>query len=316
MGNCLLIFPQSFYSFSNYIKNYLTSIGYDVETINDEFPDNTLGKIMGTLQMSIHTSISEKVITEKYVNGKTYDLILIFKGRGMSKSLIEKFKLISPKVIAYNFDSFSYFKNAKSWYKSVNSYYTFDYKDAKVFCLPIIELFSSLPLSTNKKEIKYSVSAIVRNHSNRIKFIDNVLVGLNEKSTFVYIYEKNIVSFAVNFFKNPVLYIKYRKMIHFKTLSYDEYINVLNQSDFTIDYAHPKQTGITIRCFEASSCRTKTITNNAFVLNNSNFNSTNTIVFNQHTNMDDFRNNYNRIKNILPKLYNRSIGDFMTELLK
>ena len=316
MGNCLLIFPQSFYSFSNYIKNYLTSIGYDVETINDEFPDNTLGKIMGTLQMSIHTSISEKVITEKYVNGKTYDLILIFKGRGMSKSLIEKFKLISPKVIAYNFDSFSYFKNAKSWYKSVNSYYTFDYKDAKDFCLPIIELFSSLPLSTNKKEIKYSVSAIVRNHSNRIKFIDNVLVGLNEKSTFVYIYEKNIVSFAVNFFKNPVLYIKYRKMIHFKTLSYDEYINVLNQSDFTIDYAHPKQTGITIRCFEASSCRTKTITNNAFVLNNSNFNSTNTIVFNQHTNMDDFKNNYKRIKNILPKLYNRSIGDFMTELLK
>ena len=316
MGNCLLIFPQSFYSFSNYIKNHLTSIGYDVELINDEFPDNTLGKIMGTLQMSIHTSISEKVITEKYVNGKTYDLILIFKGRGMSKSLIENFKLISPKVIAYNFDSFSYFKNAKSWYKSVNSYYTFDYKDAKDFCLPIIELFSSLPLSTNKKEIKYSVSAIVRNHSNRIKFIDNVLVGLNEKSTFVYIYEKNIVSFAVNFFKNPVLYIKYRKMIHFKTLSYDEYINVLNQSDFTIDYAHPKQTGITIRCFEASSCRTKTITNNAFVLNNSNFNSTNTIVFNQHTNMDDFRNNYKRIKNILPKLYNRSIGDFMTELLK
>ena len=316
MGNCLLIFPQSFYSFSNYIKNHLTSIGYDVETINDEFPDNTLGKIMGTLQMSIHTSISEKVITEKYVNGKTYDLILIFKGRGMSKSLIENFKLISPKVIAYNFDSFSYFKNAKSWYKSVNSYYTFDYKDAKDFCLPIIELFSSLPLSTNKKEIKYSVSAIVRNHSNRIKFIDNVLVGLNEKNTFVYIYEKNIISFVINFFKNPVLYMKYRKMIHFKTLSYDEYINVLNQSDFTIDYAHPKQTGITIRCFEASSCRTKTITNNAFVLNNSNFNSTNTIVFNQHTNMDDFRNNYKRIKNILPKLYNRSIGDFMTELLK
>jgi hypothetical protein len=316
MGNCLLIFPQSFYSFSNYIKNHLTSIGYDVETINDEFPDNTLGKIMGTLQMSIHTSISEKVITEKYVNGKTYDLILIFKGRGMSKSLIEKFKLISPKVIAYNFDSFSYFKNAKSWYKSVNSYYTFDYKDAKDFCLPIIELFSSLPLSTNKKEIKYSVSAIVRNHSNRIKFIDKVLVGLNEKNTFVYIYEKNIISFAINFFKNPLLYIKYRKMIHFKTLSYDEYINVLNQSDFTIDYAHPKQTGITIRCFEASSCRTKTITNNAFVLNNLNFNSTNTIVFNQHTNMDDFRNNYNRIKNILPKLYNRSIVDFMTELLK
>jgi hypothetical protein len=316
MGNCLLIFPQSFYSFSNYIKNHLTSIGYDVETINDEFPDNTLGKIMGTLQMSIHTSISEKVITEKYVNGKTYDLILIFKGRGMSKSLIEKFKLISPKVIAYNFDSFSYFKNAKSWYKSVNSYYTFDYKDAKDFYLPIIELFSSLPLSTNKKEIKYSVSAIVRNHSNRIKFIDNVLVGLNEKNTFVYIYEKNIISFVINFFKNPVLYMKYRKMIHFKTLSYDEYINVLNQSDFTIDYAHPKQTGITIRCFEASSCRTKTITNNAFVLNNLNFNSTNTIVFDQHTNMDDFRNNYNGIKNILPKLYNRSIGDFMTELLK
>lgn len=316
MGNCLLIFPQSFYSFSNYIKNHLTSIGYNVETINDEFPDNTFGKIMGTLQMSIHTSISEKVITEKYVNGKTYDLILIFKGRGMSKSLIEKFKLISPKVIAYNFDSFSYFKNAKSWYKSVNSYYTFDYKDAKDFYLPIIELFSSLPLLTNKKEIKYSVSAIVRNHSNRIKFIDNVLVGLNEKNTFIYIYEKNIVSFAINFFKNPVLYIKYRKMIHFKTLPYDEYINVLNQSDFTIDYAHPKQTGITIRCFEASSCRTKTITNNAFVLNNLNFNSTNTVVFNQHTNMDDFRNNYNRIKNILPKLYNRSIGDFMTELLK
>ena len=48
-------------------------------------------------------------------------------------------------------------------------------------------------------------------------------------------------------------------------MPYVDYVSAISDSQFTIDYAHPRQTGITIRCFEALSAGTRIITNNAYV---------------------------------------------------
>ena len=44
---CLLIAPLSFYSYSEYIKDELTRVGYDVTISNDEYPANTIGENNG-----------------------------------------------------------------------------------------------------------------------------------------------------------------------------------------------------------------------------------------------------------------------------
>ena len=65
-----------------------------------------------------------------------------------------------------------------------------------------------------------------------------------------------------NLLRHPILYWKYRRHIYSRPVSYSDYVAVIADSDFTIDYSHPRQTGITIRCFEALSAGTRIITNN------------------------------------------------------
>jgi hypothetical protein len=298
-----------------YLKDTLNSMGYNVILINDEYPQNVIGKIMGKLHIPLLTYITNKVILKKYIRGKSYDLVLIIKGRGMSKSLINKLREICPKVVGYNFDSFKYHSAPLNWYKNVTDYYTFDYRDAENHSIKIVELFSSLPENKKAKKIKYSISAIVRNHSNRLKYIDRVLKAVNSDKVFIYIFEKDIFTFIYNFVKNPILYYKYYKYIYFKPLSYSKYVEILQLSNYTIDYAHPKQTGITIRCFEALSCQTKIITNNPFNNYNINLNNGNNILFRNNTDPIDFKNKYDNINDLIPKKFIRNRIDFIKELI-
>lgn len=315
LKSCLLILPKSFYSFDKYIKETLTSMDFKVTVINDEYPEGIIGKIMGKLHIPLLLPITNRVITKNYLTEKKFDLVLIIKGRGMSVSLISKLKVASPKVIGYNFDSFKYNRAPLKWYNHVTKYYTFDYRDADNYSLPVVELFSSISNCSLNQTPEYEVSAILRNHSKRLNFIDCVLDIIKTKNLFIYIYEKNLFTFLLNFINNPFLYLKYKKFIYFKPLNYKKYIDVLIKSNFTIDYAHPKQSGITIRCFEALSTQTKIITNNTYVKRNSLFNDNNTIIFHGNGNSSTLKYNYERIFNSKIKKCQRTINDFINDLI-
>ncbi|CAN5126832.1 hypothetical protein BH09BAC6_BH09BAC6_34620 [soil metagenome] len=313
--NCLLIIPKSFYSFHEYLEKTLNTLNYTVTIANEEYPENTIGKLMGKLHIPLLLTITEKVIKRDYLNGKQYDLVLIIKGRGMSKSLIDELKKASPVVIGYNFDSFNYHKAPLNWYKYLNKYCTFDYRDADKYNLPVVELFSSLSQHLGPKNIEYDVSAIVRNHSDRLKYIDNVLKVLNADRIFIFIYEQNLFTFCINFFKNPLLYLKYNKYISFKSLKYQDYIDVLQKSNFTIDFAHPKQSGITMRCFEALSTKTKIISNNSYLKRSQHFNDDNAIIYNETKDSSFLTEEFNRLFKTTAKGHHRTIADFIYDLV-
>jgi len=313
---CLLIIPLSFYSYSCYLKEALLQQGYDVTVSNDEYPANGIGKIMGKLGIPLLLSITSKKIKQKYLTGKSYNLILIFKGRGMSSELINYMKGISPKVIGYSFDSFKYHAAPIKWFKDTSKFFTFDYRDSKVHSIPVTELFSSLPLEQCPKEYRYEISAIIRNHSTRLTYIDKVFSHLPVSRKFIYVYEQNILTFLKNFIRNPILYIRYRKYISFKSLPYDDYARVLLQSNFTIDFAHPWQTGITIRCFEALGSATKIITNNPFISQYEHFNNSNSIVFDSSSDPNILKSHFSKITDQTPTRYHRKIDSFIEDLLR
>lgn len=314
MKKCLLIVPLSFYSFGENLKINLESRNYDVSILNDEYPSNLFGKIIGKLGLSLSLDITEKYIL-KCINGKTYDIVIIIKGRGMSTSLLRKISASSKKVIAYNFDSFSFHPSPLNWYKELDKFYTFDYRDSEKYGLPLLELFSTLPSSSISINRKYAISALMKNHSQRLQFLDEILSTIKDKNIYIYIYESNKISLLLNFFKNPFLYLKYWKHIFLKPLKYEEFVNVLETSDFTLDYAHPKQSGITIRCFEALETGTKIISNNEFILKNSNFSSDNVILFKSNTDRFCLKEKYDQMKNKLPEKRSRTIDNFIEELL-
>lgn len=312
---CLLIAPLSFYSYSEYIKDELTRVGYKVTISNDEYPANTIGKIMGKLKIPLLLWITKPRLINNFLKGRKYDLAIIIKGRGMSPSLIKEIKRVSTRVVGYTYDSFKFHPHPKKWFKDVDKFFTFDYRDAEKNNLEIIELFSSIPESFRPKNPSYEISGILRNHSERLQFVDRVLSSLPDSKRYIYIWEKNFVSFFQNFFKNPRLYLKYRKHIYYKPLSYDKYTHILNNTNFVIDFAHPYQSGNTIRCYEARSCGTKIITNNPFVFRDKNFTSNNTILLKGKNGIPDMLKEYHKIKNKAPEKYNRSISNFVDDLL-
>lgn len=312
---CLLIAPLSFYSYSEYLITELTKLGYEVTLSNDEYPANAIGKIMGKLKIPLLLWITKHRLVIDFLKGKKYDIAIIIKGRGMSPSLINEIKKVCTTVIGYTYDSLKYHPAPKKWMKDLNSFFTFDYLDAEKNKLEIIELFSSLPDTINPKNEIYEISGIARNHSKRLQFIDLVISALPNSKNYIYIYEQNIVTFFQNFLRNPQLYFKYRKFIFFKPLSYKKYIDILNNSNFVIDFAHPDQSGITIRCYESLSSGTKIITNNPFVFRDNHFNHENTILLNGKSDITNLLNKYDEIKSLAPEKYNRSINDFVNDLL-
>ncbi len=313
---CLLITPKSFYFYSEYLSKTLSQYNYEVTISNDEYPENTLGKIMGKLQIPILLKTTKKRFLQEFLNGKSYDLVLIIKGRGMSPSLLQQIKRESSKVIGYSFDSFNYHKAPLKWLQYVDKFYTFDYNDSKNHNLPIVELFSSMPENKTQKTFSYQISAIVRNHSDRLEYINKVLSNLKIESKFIFIYEQNLVTFFQNFIKSPILYLKYWKYISFKSLPYSEYTRVLKESDFTIDFAHPAQSGITIRCFEALASQTKIITNNPFVTKNKYFTEGNSILFKKDEDSSKLKERFSKLEYQIPEKHSRTINNFIEELIK
>ncbi|MES2016810.1 MAG: hypothetical protein V4484_09955 [Pseudomonadota bacterium] len=312
---CLLIMPTSFYSFASIIARGLEQAGYTVTIANDEYPDSLFGRLLGKL--GIHALLAartRRVLAARFLEGRHYALTLIIKGRGMSPALLALIKQHSTLTVGYNFDSFAYNPAALGWYDCADRYVTFDYADAEKYGLPLVDLFSSLPIADGPKQVRYDVSAILRNHSERLQYVDQVLKATGSTSSYVYVFEQNLFTFALNFMKSPALYLKYWDKISFKSLPYKDYIDVLQRSDFTIDYAHPSQTGITIRCFEALSAQTKYITNNPYVSRNAQFHGDNGIVFARGGDRARLAADYAARRGKPSAVHHRSIAQFIAEL--
>src|SRR5262249_47748600 len=145
----------------------------------------------------------------------------------MSPDLIADMRRHAGRIVGYNWDSFGLNCSPLRRMRLVDRYCTFDYKDADVYGLPEVELFSAAQGAARGQPRKYQVSTIVRNHSSRIRHVDEMISALRPESSFISMYEQNVFTFVLNFLGNPRLYLKYRRHVSFKPLSYAEYSEVM-----------------------------------------------------------------------------------------
>lgn len=321
---CLLILPRGFYSFAKVLTGGLTTLGFDTTVANDEYPESLFGKIISKLGLSLSHAITRRVLLRQVLDAQQYDLILVIKGRGLDASTASLLTQHGRCVVGYHFDAFRFDSGPSRWRVSVPRVCTFDYRDAEEHGLPVVELFTSIPpvspsaLTTPRR---YRVSAIQRNHSQRLAYLDRVLGalggpgGLNAKDTFIYLFEANALTFLVNFMRHPWLYLKYRHVISRKPLPYEQYVAAIAESDYTIDYAHPKQTGITIRCFEALSAGTRLITNNLSVMRSPYFTSDNALVYERNGDAASLRHQLAGMPRRPPNIRRRTVDDFLRDLI-
>ena len=312
---CLLILPRGFYSLTGVIESGLKNLGYETVIANDEYPESFFGKVISKLGLPLSHAITRRVLLNQFLTGQRYDLIIVIKGRGLDARTAASLSLHGRTVVGYHFDSFRFDRGPARWRDSIPRVSTFDYRDAEEHGLPVVELFASMPPATPTRQRRYRVSAILRNHSQRLAYLDRVMTALGDSDAFIYIFEANWLTFTTNFLRHPLLYLKYRRFISRKPLPYNQYVAAIADSEFTIDYAHPKQTGITIRCFEALSAGTRIITNNPWVMKCTHFSDDNAIVFGRGIDTGTLRQQMRALPGHPPPAYRRTVEDFLVDLI-
>lgn len=307
--------PLHFYSFVRIIGGALEQLGYDVTTANDEYPTNPLGRILGKLDLPVSRWWTHQVFRKRILDGQRWDLVLIVKGRGIGPKLVADLKSHATRVVGYHFDALSYDRACKRWGASVDRVTTFDFRDARENNWPVVELFSAQTPIVPPPPIRYRLSAIQRNHSDRLAYLDSVFTALGTEDSFVFLYEKGVISLAMNAFRNPRLYWKWRKHISFKALSYEEYVDALSRSDFTLDYAHPGQTGSTMRSFEALAMGVKLITNNFHTVESPHFDERNCVGHELGGDPAELRAKVEARRGYRPEPFQRSPTLFLSEVI-
>ena len=89
----------------------------------------------------------------------------------------------------------------------------------------------------------------------------------------------------------------------------------MTRSEFTLDYAHPNQSGLTMRSFEAAALGTKLITNNPFIFNSPHFSKEHAIVFPLMGNKKQLLEEYKELKSLPYTVRKRSISHFIEDII-
>lgn len=312
---CLLVMPLPFYAFERVICAELEARGYAVTLANEEYPHTPVGRVMGKLDLPLARWWTRRVFRERFLSGLRWNLVIIIKGRGIGPELVKDMKANADRVVGYHFDALSYDRATSRWGGSVDRVSTFDYRDAREKDWPVVELFSAQPALDPPPPIRYRLSAIQRNHSGRLAYLDRVVSALGDQDIFVFIFEKGPLSLLLNGLRQPRLYWKWRKSISFKSLPYDQYLDALASSDFTLDYAHPLQTGATMRCFEALAMGVKIISNNPHALESAHFGADNLIVHSSDGDAETLRSKVAALSGRRPAPVQRTPSQFLTELV-
>lgn len=313
---CLLIAPLTFYSFHRTLATALEKGGFSVDVMNEEFPENPIGKVLGKIALSLLRRSTLRGLNARLGAKFQYDLVLIVKGRGLGTAALRYLRSRAQRIVGYNFDSFNFNPSPRDWHMLTDRYATFDIVDAKQTGLPLVHLFSAVNALPVLGERSFGVSIIQRVHSDRLVQAERLLEALPPGWTpFVFLYESSRLLFLLGFIRRPRLYLRMWRYISFKSLPYDEAMAALAQSRVTFDYAHPRQSGITVRCFEAQSLGVAILTNNHAALESGLFESGSIACLTRDASKEQLRTLLESLALANPQPRIRSIDDFLDELL-
>lgn len=312
---CLLISPLRFYSFHHGIASALEGLGYHVDILNEEFPANVFGRVLGKCALPILRFLTLRGLRKRLDTRAVYDLVLIIKGRGLGAASLRYLRTRARRIVGYNFDSFLYNPSPLDWYLLTDRYATFDIADAARYNLPLVHLFSAAPMAQDR-ERALELSIIQRVHSDRLKYAYRLLRALPPGArSYVFLFENSRLTFALGVLRRPLLYWKLREYISFKPLPYSEAMRVLGSSRVTFDYAHPRQSGITVRCFEAQSLGVAILTNNRYAVESGFFADDSIAYLPDGANESHVRAQIAELSESRPEPRCRTISDFLIDLL-
>lgn len=183
----LLIIPK-FFSYEQYIKKEIQTLGYDVDMI---FENPNEFSIVSKFKLKLVKN--KDIYFNKYycdkIKNNNFDLVLAIRASSLSKLVIEFIKKESPnvKLYMYQWDSIKNNPNALSISEEFDEVSTFDVEDSKKYGWKYRPLFY-IKSNDRIKKRKYDVAFIATLHSQRVRLYKKIK-SCKYKS-FLYIYSK------------------------------------------------------------------------------------------------------------------------------
>lgn len=251
-------------------RDLLRSGSYSYALRNErlfEFPIwKVICRVFPTLTRTLLVPYYFSILIDIYFKKSTH--LLIIRGELVPVWFVKISRLILPniKIVGYTWDSR---KNNPRFYvleKFMDKRYTFDLKDSLRYSIPHLPLFyfnshNKMGGREGSKITKIAFFGTI--HSERLEWI-KLLVKLSNRMNFEFDYHlfvRSKAEFHLLSQKNQSYGLRFST----ESLTYKELSLRLDAADIIIDIAHPSQSGLTLRTFEALSRGKILVTNNKVI---------------------------------------------------
>jgi len=195
-----------------------------------------------------------------------YDIVFVVNGQTLSTLTLTEWRNLYPRAnfVLYMWDSFDNRPWAVANLKYFDHCFAFDPDDSKKFDLVCRPLFYAQGFEqTTPKMCKYHISFIGTAHTDRYAIISALSETLgNEINPYWYLYlQSPWVYWAYKMTNSKLRAAKYNEF-KFSALSKTQIQSIFYASQAILDIEHPKQTGLTMRTFEALGASKKLVTTN------------------------------------------------------
>jgi hypothetical protein len=258
-GKKILFITTQFYGYEQAVIKCLRDHGADLKVYYDDPVSYTRIKFLkNAISRSTRTKVNKfyRAYILRKTSNLTFHYIFFLKGSIMSEPFLRRLRFDHPNalLIQYQWDSLSNFNNAHL-IPCFDISYTFDRADADnvpaLTYMPTFALDDFFELRTKRQKTKQDidVSFVGSNHSDRLKLLRGLRVKLKKLNLNYrfYVYLPVLVGIK------SVLITKKVKPEEFTMgpLSKKKYKDILARSRYVLDLPSPKQTGVSLRTYEA-----------------------------------------------------------------
>lgn len=197
------------------------------------------------------------------------DIVFIIKGEGLSQLDIDLLRKRNPhaRFILYLWDSLVRHANKELLLRNFSDIWSFDRKDCEENpMLKFRPLFYREIFCKVKR--KYKLSFIGWLHSERLNIVRQLRDQLRcaNEQYYLKLYTGRFHYFLLRYIYR-ILKPEDKELIILKPLSYKVVQQVMAESEFVLDIAHPMQTGLTMRTIETLAMGAHLLTTNVDIMN-------------------------------------------------
>lgn len=266
----LLIAPR-FFGYDDDIALELRRRGADVDILPDRPFDSPFLKAVTRLDRRLVMPATDRFYFSELerLRSRDYCAILVVNGQTLSRTVLAELRSSFPtaRLILYLWDSYG---NRKSVFEMLDCFddrFSFERVPSHFGAIKFRPMFFERSFELRTTEAAdYDLSFVGTAHTDRYAIVSKLTESLGPLiKSYWYLYlQAPWVYYAYHFGKRS-FWSSMRKEFKFLPLSRPEMNSIILRSKAILEIEHPKQSGLTIRAFDAIGASRKLVTTNGLV---------------------------------------------------